>query len=174
MTRNNSGARLRSAAVATLFCVAGVLAQSQALSTSSFKVTVDGDVAKPLRLSLADLAQLPRRELRAKEHDGSEHTYVGVALADVLRPAGVQFGDKLRGENLAMFLVVQAADRYRAVFALPELDPVFTDTSIILAYSRDGQPLSEKDGPVRIVVANEKRQGRWVRQVVALTIRRAQ
>lgn len=175
MTRINSSVLL-SAAVAILFGVIGVPAQSQLppTSVSAFKLTVDGDVAKALRLSLADLAQLPRRELRAKEHDGSEHNYVGVALAEVLRPAGVQFGDKLRGENLAMFLVVQAADRYRAVFALPELDPAFTDTQIILAYSRDGKPLSEKDGPVRIVVPNEKRQGRWVRQVVALTIRRAQ
>lgn len=172
MTRINSGVLLRITVLALLLCVNGSLAQSQAPSTPAFKLTVDGDVEKPLTLSLADLALLPRREVRAREHYGSEHTFVGAALADVLRPAGVPFGDQLRGENLARFLVVQAADRYRAVFALPELDPAFTNAQVILAYSRDGQPLSEKDGPVRIVVPNEKRQGRWVRQVVALTIRR--
>lgn len=136
-------------------------------------LTVGGEVSKPLKLSAADLAKLPRQTVNAKDHDGKAVNFEGVALVEVLRLAGVEFGEKLRGKQLALFLVVDAADGYKAVFALPELDPAFTDETIILADCRDGKPLSEAEGPWRVVVPGEKRQGRWVRQVVALTIRRA-
>jgi hypothetical protein len=68
---------------------------------------------------------------------------------------------------------VKETDAYRVVFALPELDPAFTDQMILLADRRDDKPLPSNEGPWRIVVPNEKRQGRWVRQVVAITIKRA-
>ena len=136
-------------------------------------LNVTGEVAHPLKLSATDLAKLPRQTVSAKEHDGKTASFEGVALVEILRLAGVEFGEKLRGKSLALFLVVDAVDGYRAVFALPELDSAFTDQIIILADRRDGKPLSEPEGPWRFVVPSEKRQSRWVRQVVALTIRRA-
>ncbi len=146
---------------------------SQTSAPASQTLSVGGEVSRPLKLSAADLAKLPRQTVNAKDHDGKPVTFEGVALVEVLRTAGVEFGEKLRGKSLALFLVVDAADGYRAVFALPELDPAFTDAVVILADRRDGQPLPEKEGPWRIVAPGEKRQGRWVRQVVSLTIKRA-
>jgi hypothetical protein len=64
--------------------------------------------------------------------------------------------------------VVEAADGYRVVIALPELDPAFTDRQIVLAYLRNGKPLDEKEGPYRIIIPDEKRMARWVRQVTTL------
>jgi DMSO/TMAO reductase YedYZ molybdopterin-dependent catalytic subunit len=137
-------------------------------------LTVDGEVAKPLKLTAADLAKLPRHSVTAKAHDGKEASFEGIELGDVLTLAGVKFGEHLRGKDLALFLVVGAADGYHAVFALPELNHAFTDRIIILADRRDGKPLAEKEGPLRIVVPDEKREARWVRQVITLTIRRAE
>lgn len=137
-------------------------------------LTVEGEVASPLKLTASDLAKLPRRSLRAKGHDGKEALFEGIELGDILKLAGVKFGEQLRGKDLALFLIVGAADGYRAVFALPELDHAFTDRIIILADRRDGKLLAEKEGPLRIVVPDEKREARWVRQVVSLTIRRAE
>jgi hypothetical protein len=74
---------------------------------------------------------------------------------------------------MAEYLLVEAADGYRAVFALQELDPGFTDRKIYLVTQRDGKPLSAKEGPFRIVYPDEKRPARWVRQVTALRIRPA-
>jgi len=145
---------------------------TQAPASAAPVLTVGGEVARPLKLSVADLAKLPRQTLTAKDHDQTA-TFEGVALIEILRLAGVEFGEKLRGKGLALFLVVEAADGYRAVFALPELDSSFTDKIIILADKRDGKPLPEKEGPWRVIAPSEKRPGRWVRQVVALTIRRA-
>jgi hypothetical protein len=126
-----------------------------------------------LGLTVADLAKFPRQSLRAKDHSGKEAEFTGVALVDVLKEAGVKFGPDLKGPALAQYLVVEASDGYRAVFALPELDPACTDHVILLADQRDGKPLSGSEGPFRIVVPAEKRHARWVRQVSTLKIERA-
>ena len=44
------------------------------------------------------------------------------------------------------------------------------DRLVLLATKRDGMPLSEQEGPCRIIVPDEKRQARWIRQVRILTI----
>jgi DMSO/TMAO reductase YedYZ molybdopterin-dependent catalytic subunit len=137
-------------------------------------LTIGGEVATPTKLTADDLAKLPHRSVQTKDHDGKDVAFEGVELAEVLKLGGVKFGEQLRGKELALFLVVDAADGYRAVFALPELDHAFTDRIILLADRRDGKPLAEKEGPLRIVVPDEKRQARWVRQVTTLTIRRSQ
>jgi DMSO/TMAO reductase YedYZ molybdopterin-dependent catalytic subunit len=120
-----------------------------------------------------DLATLPRREIRARDRDGTEATFTGVALVDLLRLAGVPLGQELRGQHLATYLLIEAADGYRVVFALPELDPAFTDREVLLADRRDGQPLAAAEGPLRLVVPGEKRHARWIRQVLSCTIHRA-
>lgn len=132
---------------------------------------VAGDVPKPLKLSPAEFRRLPRQAVRAKDHDGKEAEFEGVPLVEVLTAAGVPFGEGLRGPALANYLVVEASDGYRAVFALPELDPACTDRVILLADRRDGKPLDEKHGPLR-VVPGEKRHSRWVRQVTTLKLGR--
>jgi DMSO/TMAO reductase YedYZ molybdopterin-dependent catalytic subunit len=134
---------------------------------------VEGLVEHPLSLSADELGRLPRQTVEAKEHDGKLARFTGVTLTEVLKAAGAPLGDKLRGPQLSKFLLVAAADGYRAVFALPELDPGFTDAVVLLADRRDGQPLAAGEGPLRLVVAHEKRQARWVRQVKALSVLQA-
>ncbi len=101
---------------------------------------------------------------------GTLTTFDGVLLNAVLGKAGIGFGESLKGKRLASCLLVEAADGYRVVIALPELDPAFTDKQIFLAYLKDGKPLDEKEGPYRVVIPDEKRMARWVRQVTTLKI----
>jgi len=61
---------------------------------------------------------------------------------EILKLAGVESGERLRGKALSNYLLVEAADGYRVVFELPELDPAFNDRVIILADPRDGSPLT--------------------------------
>lgn len=136
-------------------------------------LTVGGLVEAPRTFSAGDLQALPRLTIEATDHGGARVRFEGVALAEILKAAGAPLGDKLRGPQLSKFLLVAAADGYRAVFALPELDPGFSATTVLLADRRDGQPLGPEEGPVRLVVAHEKRQGRWVRQVQTLTVLQA-
>jgi DMSO/TMAO reductase YedYZ molybdopterin-dependent catalytic subunit len=96
-----------------------------------------------------------------------------VALGEILKLAAIPNGEDIKGPWLAKYLLVSAADGYRAIFALPELSPSFTSGVVLLADRRDGKPLSATEGPLRLVVPGEKRQARWVRQVLSLTLRSA-
>lgn len=129
------------------------------------QLTVQVATEKPVVLQKSDIETLPHAKATA-----NSATYEGVALRSVLEKAGVTFGETLRGKRLASCLLVEAADGYRVVIALPELDPAFTDKQAILAFLKDGKPLDEKEGPYRIVIPDEKRMARWVRQVTTLKI----
>ena len=121
-------------------------------------------------LNRADLDALPHVKVTASEHGSPAVSFEGVTLKSVLEKAGVTFGESMKGKRLTNCLLVEAADGYRAVIALPELDPAFTDKQTVLAFLRDGKPLGEKEGPYRIVIPDEKRMARWVRQVTTLKI----
>jgi DMSO/TMAO reductase YedYZ molybdopterin-dependent catalytic subunit len=133
---------------------------------------VGGGVPRPLKLTAPEFDGLPRQTVRAKDHDGKDAEFEGVPLVEVLKTSGVKFGQDLRGPALASYLVVEAADGYRVVFAMPELDPAFTDRVILLADRRDGKPLGENAGPLRVIVPSEKRHALWVRQVIGLRVGR--
>ena len=139
---------------------------------ASVLIQVVGDVAHPLSLTSEELAKLPRQTVRAKGHDGVDSQFDGVALAEFLAKAGVPTGKDVRGPAMALYVVVEAADGYRAVFALAELEPAFTDRVIVLADHRDGKALSAREGPFQIIVPGEKKHARWVRQVIRLKVGR--
>jgi DMSO/TMAO reductase YedYZ molybdopterin-dependent catalytic subunit len=134
-------------------------------------VRVEGMVSHPLALSLQDLAAMPRSKITVKEHDATI-SYEGVALVEILRKAGAPLGKEMHGKALASYVLVTAKDGYRVVFALPELDPDFADAAqqIILADTADGKPLSDKQGPTRIVAPQEKRGARWIRMVEKIEV----
>jgi hypothetical protein len=133
------------------------------------QLTVQTEDGKQTVLARADIEALPHVKVQASAHDISA-TFEGVALRSVLEKAGVVFGEALREKRLASCLLVEAADGYRVVIALPEMDPAFADKQILLAFLKDGKPLDQKEGPYRIVIPDEKRPARWIREVTSLTI----
>ena len=141
--------------------------------TSAFlqcqQLIVETDGRKQV-LSRADLEALPHVRVTVSEHSSPPVAFEGVTVKSVLAKAGVSFGEAMKGKRLANCLLVEAADGYRAVIALPELDPAFTDKLVVLAFLQEGKPLSEKEGPFRIVIPDEKRMARWVRQGTTLKI----
>jgi hypothetical protein len=116
-----------------------------------------------------DIEALPHTNIMSGA-PGAQITYEAVPLLSVLEKGGLNLGETLRGKRMASCLLVEAADGYKVVIALPELDPEFTNKQVALAYLRDGKPLDEKEGPYRIVIPDEKRMARWVRQVTTLKI----
>ena len=130
----------------------------------------DGVLKPAFELSLAEIAAMPRATVQGKTHDGKDHTFEGVAMADLLHRAGLPQGENVRGPILARYIVVSAHDGYRAIFSLPEFDPAFTDNRALLADKMDGQPLSGHDGPLRLVMPSERREARWVRMVERIEI----
>ncbi|HVJ85731.1 MAG TPA: molybdopterin-dependent oxidoreductase [Caulifigura sp.] len=132
---------------------------SQAVCTL---VTRNGSTVE---ITAADWSKLPRTKVEATDKHGAKGSYEGVAMSELMQLAHVPTGEKLRGDWLRCYVLVEAADGYQALYALPEFDPAFTDERVILADRRDGAPLGEKNGPFQVIAPAEKRGARWVRMV---------
>jgi DMSO/TMAO reductase YedYZ molybdopterin-dependent catalytic subunit len=142
---------------------------------------------KRLTVTAGDIGKLPKKTVRVKSDNGSATMFEGVALQDVLDLAGVLFGPKLQGARLMAFVVVEgapplvnapynprAAGDYRALLSLPEIDSTFNEGQpIILALTQDGTPLSDADGPFRLIVPGDKRNNRWIKDVKMLWVQHA-
>lgn len=132
-------------------------------------VEVTGDVATPLRLSAIELMALPRTSLVSRIGD-KEVSHEGVWLHEVLKRAGAPSGTQLRGKAMASYVLAEARDGYQVVFSLAELDPLFTDNQVLLADRADGMPLSEADGPFRLIAPKDKRGARSIRMLKRLEV----
>jgi hypothetical protein len=149
-------------------------AKTEPVKTESI-LRVEVENGKTLDLTAKDLAKFTRRDIKAKGHDEKESIYSGYNLSDILLAAGARIGkDELKGKELGAYLVVEAADGYKATFAIAEIAPEFTEKTILLADTRDGKLLDAKTGTWQIIVPDDKKHGRWVRQVVALKIKKVQ
>jgi DMSO/TMAO reductase YedYZ molybdopterin-dependent catalytic subunit len=133
-------------------------------------ITVSGEVTKQLKLTLADIGKYPPAEVKAKDRDGKEHSFKGVALATVLDSAGVTLGKDLRGENLAKYVIITAADNYQVVYSLAEVDPEFTSNTVLLCTHVDGNLLPRGEGPFRVVNLIDKRPARWIREITSIKV----
>ncbi len=156
------------AVVASLVFSCGLGAQTSTAAAPD-TLTVGGAVKTPLTLTLADLAKMPRTTVTIKE-DGADVHYEGVLLGEILKRAGAPSGDALRGKALASYVLCEAKDGYRVVFSLAELDPDFTDNSVIVADTREGHPLFEYQGTFRVMAPHDKRAARGIRLLTKLTV----
>jgi DMSO/TMAO reductase YedYZ molybdopterin-dependent catalytic subunit len=132
-------------------------------------IELRGPAGQQRTIAVADLASIPRKEVRASAHKVSG-VFSGVPLYDVLRLVGAPGTDSLRGPALAAYVLVEARDGYRVTFALAELNAGFTDKLVLLADRKDGAALSGADGPFQLIVPDEKRPARWVRQVARISV----
>lgn len=91
----------------------------------------------------------------------------GVLLSDALAGCGVSMGVHPRGRSPVEYILIEGADGYVALFSKAELDPIFTESSVLLADRKDGKPLPPEEGPWRVIVPADHLRSRWVRQVRA-------
>ena len=106
-------------------------------------------------------------------HTNADETYSGVRLVDLLTKMGAPLGKELRGEALAIYMVAKGSDGYAAVLSLAEVDPEFHPGEVIVADAMDGKPLDAHNGPFKLVVTEDKRPARSVRNLVSIELRSA-
>lgn len=153
------------------FCVCAQEARppKPANGPSDFKIA--GAVTTPLDFTVADLKTMQRKTLKVDNpHSGKTEVYEGVLVEDLLKKAGVPQGEALRGPAMASYVLADAADNYRVVFALEEFNSSFMDSEIIVADTMDGAPIPGALGPFRLVAPHEKRPARWVEMLRSLTV----
>jgi DMSO/TMAO reductase YedYZ molybdopterin-dependent catalytic subunit len=114
---------------------------------STWRLTIDGLVDRPLSLSYAELRRLPRAE-----QISTFHCVTGWSVNNV-HWAGVRFRDLLAGASphpRATVLTFISAEQ-------PYVDTLTLDQAelhdVMLAYEMDGKPLAREHGaPVRVVI----------------------
>lgn len=132
-------------------------------------LAIGGAVKTPLTLSPADLKAMPRTKVQVQD-EGRTVTYEGVLVGEVLQRAGAAVGPALRGDAVASYVVAHAADGYRAVYSLAEVDNGFVPNDVIIADTVDGKPLFSYQGPWRLVAPRDTRGARSVRLLNRLEV----
>ncbi len=120
------------------------------------------------------LGQYPQTTVTVFDpHAKKQVTYAGVPLMDLLVKLGVAHGKDLMGKALAQYVVATGSDGYVSVVALGEVDAEFHPGTVLVADAMDGKPLDAKTGPFRLVVTEDKRPARSVRNLVKVEVRTA-
>ena len=132
------------------------------------KVTVQG--RDSVVLTPADLKALPRAKATFTAH-GKPVTYEGALLNAALKQAGVVSGDRLMGRNLTQVVIAKGSDGFTSTYSLGETEPIDRANPVIIADSKDGQPLDAKEGPYRLVVDGDLRPGRSPRMLVSIEVK---
>jgi hypothetical protein len=143
--------------------------QSGPKSRETLLVTGDANHS-PLNLSLAQFRALPHVDVKVRNgHTNTDETYSGVPLAALLAKVDAPLGENLSGKALNNYVVATGADGYSVLLSLAEIDLSFHGSQIVVADSRDGQPLTTS-GPYQLIVPEDKRPARWVRNLVTISM----
>jgi len=125
-------------------------------------------------LSAADLKAMTHISVTIHNaHTEADETYSGVRLVDLLSKLGAPVGSDLRGKALANYIVATGSDGYKAVLALAEIDPSFHPGEVLVADTMNGKPLDAHSGPLKLVVTEDKRPARSVRNLTSIELKEA-
>lgn len=126
-------------------------------------------------VSLDALKALPHKIVTVHDpHENADETYAGVPLIELLKQVGAPTGKDVRGKALAEYVVATGSDGYKAVLALAEIEPDFHPGDVLVADAMNGKPLDAKAGPFRLVVTDDKRPARSVRNLVSVELKAAE
>jgi hypothetical protein len=146
--------------------------QQPAQPKDTLLLTAGGNHAS-VSISLADFRAMPHVTITVHNaHADADETYSGVPLAALLAKLDAPLGEHLRGKALASCIVATGSDGYSVVLSIAEADPSFHGGEILVADTRDGQPLG-KNGPLQLIVSEDKRPARWVHNLVSISLQDA-
>jgi hypothetical protein len=94
----------------------------------------------------------------------------GVSLIELLRHAGAMDEAPLKGADLSRVVVLTARDDYRIVFTLAELEPTLGARRVYVVDRCDDKPLDADTGPLRVLVPDDQRGARSLRQLDAIRV----
>ena len=122
--------------------------------------------------SRESLQSLPHQTVTVHDpHTNQDETYSGVPLIELLKQVGAPTGHEVRGKVLSQYVVATGSDGYKAILALAEAEPDFHPGDVIVADTMDGKPLDAKIGPFRLVVSEDRRPARSVRNLVSVELK---
>lgn len=172
---------MRRTLAAVILIALAILAPARgAEPATEVAVKVRGAIAHPADWTVTRLKAEFAGQIKPVEYSshGQKHTADCVSLLALLNRCGVPSEIKTgpaadpRTKNLPLRLavVVRASDGYAATLSLAEMLPDFGNKEAWLAFDVDGKPLSEKDGPLKLIVPSDGKPGRWVHGVTEIVV----
>jgi hypothetical protein len=109
---------------------------------------------------------------------GQSHVFQCVPLISVLKAAGVatelkmnpNADPKTKSYSLRFVIAAVGRDGYTVAFSLAELVPDIGNRHVYVAFSEDGKPLSDQDGPLRLLSPDDQKPARSIHELAALTV----
>lgn len=130
---------------------------------------VDGLVLHPLSLTAERLqSDFAAQTVDIRRDEPNATRYAGVLLWDVLNAAQPNVRDAV-----STFVVVTGAEGHQAVIAWGEMDPALGHQPVLIAYAENDRPLDDAPSRLRLLVPSDNSDGRTVRGVVNISLRRA-
>lgn len=111
------------------------------------------------------IGAMPMHEAVVVSRDGEKHIYRGPLLRNVLIATCPSIGEVDKHGMTASAVKVIADDGFTAIIAGMEMDSTFKARPVILAIDRDGARLDGHSGPFQLVVPEDLRHSRNVRNV---------
>ncbi len=145
------------------------MAESKSGVTPSKSLEIFGSVNNPLTLNIDDLKKMPSTELNDMVMAGAVkgfvgiRNYKGVSLKDILDKAGI------KGKVKHLVFIVSATDGFYITLSWGEIYNHLSGDKVILAYERDGKPLGDYEGFIRLIVPYDTfigdRAVKWVNKI---------
>jgi hypothetical protein len=123
-------------------------------------------------LSPADFKALPHTSgTFHNPYTNETEIYSGVPLEDLLSKLNAPFGRELHGAALACYIVATGADGYKVILALAEIDPALHPGIVLVADAMSGHMLDPDSGPYVLIVTEDRRPARQVRNLVSIELK---
>ncbi|MEE4540479.1 molybdopterin-dependent oxidoreductase [Streptomyces sp. V4-01] len=148
------------------------MGQSLAAADALAEVALGGDLARPVRLTVAGLLQWPQHQARVAFECASRgvqhHRFEGPLLHDVLSAAGPAFDPARRKDRLRFLIAVAGADGHGTLMTWAEIDPDFARAPVLLAVRVDDTPLHHA-GP-QLVLPQDRCGARHISGIRSITV----
>ena len=161
-----------------ILCVVLQVALTDGMITAAATDTLQLRVPshEPITLTAGDVKVLPHITVTIhNSHTDTDETYAGVRVADLFakEKLGAPLGAELHGKALSGYLVANGSDGYHAVLALAEIDPSFHPGEVLVADAMNSHSLDAHSGRFKLVVTEDRRRARSVRNLVSLELKMA-
>jgi DMSO/TMAO reductase YedYZ molybdopterin-dependent catalytic subunit len=135
--------------------------------TTSFQLTGAATTAGPV--DKARLASLKQTEVTI-DSGGTRDTYGGVLLTDLLDSAALKLDSTKKNDFLDKGVYAIGSDGYETLIVDSEVHPNFGKVQVLVATTKNGQPLTDADGFARLVVPGDGIMGRYVSNLARIEV----
>ena len=135
-------------------------------------VRIGGAVNKPTDWSADKLREAFASQLTKVDYlvKGQKHLSTCVPLLSVVQAAEPMTDPKHKNFAMRLVVVVRAADGYAATFGMGELLPDVGNRQVWIAIDFDGQPLSGREAPAKLIVPGDGKPTRAIWGVTRIDV----